>query len=464
MSLFHELTVIDPGTTTASPAAVLAGPVEGDLVLTGPDALAWLGMAMVSPGLGFAAWPSAEEPITVFGSFTPSQEGVLVLVAGGGIGPDGADLQPSWSRPSEELSAFLGTDVVQVDDTPAAAAARLCGPPDAAAGMLDLVGATAVILAGRASSVASELAGHVDVGLGGLDLPVGRLLSCLAWTRGLGSFRLGGTAPDPGPGPTATLLTGPAAARRANELLAEGSAFDVVAAARHGGTTGPATDLATGLGPLGTVLLTGGAVPERPVIVLRGDLAAAARRLVPAPPPHGLVVGPAPAEDRERHQAHQWAAAQRRARSAKETPSDAGGPTLLTEGNAVGYPTTRGAVGAGLLAAIGSARGWREIDPSLPPLLDPVLAHARRQVRGDDAPVPAAALAALATRAGEPGFWENLLSSTEPGTGERLVFGYPAPAVELLRAVVAAEGDAGELRRLLGPVKVSILGAFGGIA
>ena len=45
--------------------------------------------------------------------------------------------------------------------------------------------------------------------------------------------------------------------------------------------------------------------------------------------------------------------------------------------------------------------------------------------------------------------------------GGGVVFPYPAIAVDLLRAVLAADGDAAMLRERLGPVKVAALAAFG---
>jgi hypothetical protein len=172
-----------------------------------------------------------------------------------------------------------------------------------------------------------------------------------------------------------------------------------------------------------------------------------------------------PGEDTERFLAHQWASMARLARLAKEEPTDAGGPTLAGEAAEIGFVGLTGdatAVGIEMLSAIAAARGWHQIDPELPPILDPVLAHAHAQICGDDAPIPAGALAALRIRASEPGFWAGMSSATLPVTGPRLVFPYPPSAVDLLRTAVAADGDATRLRDLVGPVRVSILSAFGG--
>ena len=157
----------------------------------------------------------------------------------------------------------------------------------------------------------------------------------------------------------------------------------------------------------------------------------------------------------------QWGAFQRRVRVGGETPINSGGPTLLAEAAEVGLVGTVDRVDPMLLVAIASARGWEDAVETVGPVLDPVLAHARAQIAGDDAPVGRRELRALREHASAPGFWARLSSMASGADGGGVVFPYPAIAVDLLRAVLAADGDAAMLRERLGPVKVAALAAFG---
>ncbi len=176
----------------------------------------------------------------------------------------------------------------------------------------------------------------------------------------------------------------------------------------------------------------------------------------------GPVFSATAAEDAARYEAHQWAGSIRRARESLDDTWPAGGPTLVSEAQAIGAvwpPHEDAAVGrvdGRTVARIARARGWHVIDPELPPVLDTVLLAARDQLAGGDEAIPAEALATLTEWAGRPGFWPDLLSSVEPPRDGWIVIPYPPASVEILRAVVTAGGDAEALRDWLGPVKGAI--------
>jgi hypothetical protein len=90
--------------------------------------------------------------------------------------------------------------------------------------------------------------------------------------------------------------------------------------------------------------------------------------------------------------------------------------------------------------------------------------EARLQISGADTSITASHLSQLRAWGGEPGFWSDLPSAALPAADDidyMIVFPYPPTAVELLRAVVAADGDAAELRRLIGPIKVAVMTSLG---
>ena len=116
------------------------------------------------------------------------------------------------------------------------------------------------------------------------------------------------------------------------------------------------------------------------------------------------------------------------------------------------------------LKAIAYAQGWHIIEKEFPPVLDEILRKARRQISGDNTPITATHLEQLKSWAIKPDFWDRLLSAALPPeetAEEAIVFPYPASTVDLLRAVMAADGDAEELKHLIGPVKVAVLKGTG---
>ncbi len=456
MSRFSDLIVIDPQGTGESTHFGPSEGAEGALVLVGTDALHWVGATIAGGPTSLVAWPNPAGPLYCYGDGEFNAMSV-VIVSAGGPGPDGADLQPRWSEPDEGLARRFDHPTIRIDADLSDAVERLCGSPDRAADLLHLSGGPLTIWAGAESWIAAELAGQVPLALTTETGPE-RVVSATAWTRRTGSFVM---ADRPAGEGGTTVLTGVAASERASALLEARGGFDLLGAAAPGHGTDPLADFGLLLDGLGGGSFQDDAAPDRPVIVLRG--AAAERiRAEAAGETASSPIGPPPAEDSSRFEAHQWASYQRRAHTAATTPIDIGGPTLLAEAAAIGFVGTHRAVDTRLLTAIASARGWREIDSELPGILDPVVAHARGQIRGDNTPVPADALAALRARSAESGFWDCLLSSTLPVTGDQIVFPYPPVAVDLLRATVAANGDAARLRHLIGPVKVAVMSAFGG--
>jgi len=456
-----------------------------DILITGADGLAWFGESVRASDMVFALWPEPSAPVFIYSDAEGDRltdqlrHGIVVLVAGGGLGR--SDLSVALQRleaPGAATEVFGLERLILVPEAADRAAARLCGQPEVGAAMLQMIGATVTILARPGTSLANEIGPHVEAAYTHTDQADGpSVFARAAWTRGLRTFQLrtSTTIPDLDAalsgslGPTAT-LAGQQDARPAAAALFNGDVeFDIVAAADPGGPTTPLSDLAAAFGGSGPVMFTGPAVPSSPTVILRGDAAAAARnRLAIGTQPNGSPIAPGPGEDRERYDAHQWAGAQRRAALAARPDSPHGGATLVSEAQAIGIDPhfigadSRGAVDFGTVAAISRARGWHPIDPSIRPVLDDALAAARRQISGDGAAVKQSILDPLKRYGAQPGFWPDLLSATVTLDQGALVFPYPAAAVELLRAVVAADGDSAELRRLIGPVKVAILSAFGG--
>jgi len=512
--LAPDLAIIELGQPDeADVDAVFRGPLDGhhDIVMTGADGALWYATAIWSDDVTFAVWPEPDSPVIVYAGADPESladrlaRGVVVLVAGGGLGPDApAVVQNRVDAPSE-LVDFFGTDQIIVSsENPVHAALRLLGHPDDATEMLGILGATVTILARSTSLVAQALVGHARSALvtRGSRRPGPALISRLAWTRALGSFQLVESDTIDGiddilagsMGPTAGITA--EARERAGALLGgDGGDYDIVLAADLGGRTTFVSDLALAFGNLGTVLLTGQAVPPRSVVVLRNSAADAARPhlrsevsdAVDQPDADGsIVVGPAPSEDGERFVAHQWVGSLRRAADAEADEWLHGGPTLASEANALGLVGPPGEmtlpdvsdwpaevdttewVDGETLAAIAYARGWHVVDPDLPPVLDAALAEIHRQIAGGDSPITTALLDQIRTWGAQPGFWADLPSATEPPTTDtkgneefEIVFPYPLPTVELLRAMVATDGDPAELRHLLGPLKVAVLTALG---
>ena len=447
--------------------------------------------------------------------------GTLVLVAGGGLGLDVAYVTTSRVDTAPGVAAFFGLDQVVVSrEAPRAAAGRRVGGTVDGAAMLAANGSTITIRAGAGTVLGGNVAPYVRSSFTVARPGAGpTVVSRVAWTRALGTFQIrevdsladaplgaqgdlsldsviGGAA-----GPVATLHGGATAHDSVATILSgQAGTYDVIAAAAPGGITTFVTDVALALGEFGPVIVTGMAVPPRSAVVLRGAAAEAAqphldgRRVEPdAVVADPIVLGPPPVEDHDRFEAHQWATAQVRAESAlaalgeaePRRPGTATGPadfTLATEAAAVGLigphvPTTPtpggpdgeparqavGTVGSETVEAIAYARGWHVIDPALPPVLDTVLADAHRQIRGSDESVDDGALGQVRQWAADPGFWERLPAATEPVVPSMehvIVFPYPTVTVDLLRAVLAADGEGRELRRLLGPIKVAVLAGF----
>ena len=500
-----ELAAIDhllPSPETVS--GVFAGAVEGvhDVLITGADALTWYSTAFWSDDLVFVVWPSPEASIIVYAGQDHENlverlnNGTIVLVAGGGFDFDVPYVVKKRVDLNPEVAEFFGTDQVVVSsEMPIKAALRRIGNQIDAATQLRVLGAIVTIYARAPSVIAQALSGHA---LSSLTLTNAEksspILTRVAWTRSLGSFQLryveslqniedilGGSL-----GPVATTVPYTGVKDRVYSILDDETAdYDIVAGAEPGGKSTFITDISTGFTGKGHIVLTGQAVPPRTVIVLRGRAADIVRPLLEQSPeiiaaarnPDSLIVGPPPAENRERFMAHQWARMQRRAEEAKSDDWLIGGPSLANEAKNIGLialdetqstsdsmGVKRITVDSETLQAIAYAQGWHIIEKELPPVLDAILGEARRQISGDDTPITTAYLEQLKTWAGKPDFWDRLLSAALPPeeTAEEVfVFPYPASTVDLLRAVVAADGDAEELRHLIGPVKVAVLKGTG---
>lgn len=464
MTIFHDVMVVEPGGTNGPVLRLDGEPGPGAVVLTSADALNWIDHVLDAGPTGALVWPHAAGPIYACGDGFDDAGGTSVVVMlAGGPSPDGTDLQPEWCVIDDALSSAIGHPVMRIGAPVGPTLDRMIGEPGLAGRLLDETSTFVTIAAGATSTVAAELAGHVGPAAHGVD-GLAAATAAAAWTRHVPTFHLAAEAD----GTSATVLVGDAGRARAADLIGAGAGFDIVGAAEVGGRTTALTDLATWAGALGGGGFAGDATPERPVLIVRGEAGRLVRATMPAAdvdPNEWSVIQPAPGEDGERFMAHQWASMARMARLAKEQPTDAGGPTLTSEAAEIGFiglDDDTAAVGIDLLSAIATARGWHEIDPELPPILDPALAHAHAQICGDDTPMPTAILAALGERCRAPGFWVGLSAAVMPVTGPRLVFPYPPSAVDILRTAVAAGGDAERLRELVGPVKVSILSAFGG--
>jgi len=485
-------------------SGVFAGAVEGvhDIMITGADALTWYSTAFWSEDLVFVVWPNPEASIIVYAGRDHENlaeklnNGTIVLVAGGGLGPDVPYVVKKRVELSPGVEEFFGTDQVVVSsEEPIKAALRRIGNQVDAATQLGVLGAIVTIYARAPSVIAQALSSHT---LSSLTLtnteknsPV---LTRVAWTRSLGSFQLryvenfenledilGGSL-----GPVAVTVPYSMVKDRVFSILdGETEEYDIVAGAEPRGKSTFITDLATAFTGNGHMVLTGQAVPPRTVIVLRGKAADSVRPSLEQSPsileslrdPDSLIVGPPPAEDRERFLGHQWATMQRRAEETKSDDWLFGGPSLANEAKNIGLidleeaqPTSdfmgvkRITVDSETLQAIAYAQGWHIIEKELPPVLDAILGEARRQISGDDTPITAAHLEQLKSWAAKPDFWDRLLSAALPPeetAEEAFVFPYPASTVDLLRAVLAADGDAEEFRHLIGPVKVAVLKGTG---
>ena len=499
--IIPELAVIDHKLPSSEKVSgVFAGAVEGihDIMITGADALTWYSTAFWSDDLVFVVWPSPEASIIVYAGRDHENlverldNGTIVLVAGGGLDVDLPYVVKKRVELNPEVAEFFGTDQVVVSsEEPVKAALRRIGNPIDAATQLGVLGAIVTIYARASSVIAQALYGHALSSLTLTNHEKGSpILTRVAWTRSLGSFQLryeddleniedilGGSL-----GPVAsTIPFGEAKDRVFSILDGETEDYDIVAGAEPGGKSTFITDISSAFTGNGHIVLTGQAVPPRTVLVFKGRAADSVRPLLRQSPeiieaarkPDSLIVGPPPAENRERYMAHQWARMQRRAEETKSDDSLFEGPSLANEARNIGLidldevkstvdgmGVKRVTVDSETLQAIAYAQGWHIIEKELPPVLDAVLEEARSQISGDDTPITAAQLEQLKKWASKPDFWERLLSAALPPeetAEEAFVFPYPASIVDLLRAVVAADGDAEELRHLIGPVKVAVL-------
>jgi hypothetical protein len=421
------------------------------------------------------------------------RSGVLVLVSGGGIGYDVPYVVQKRIPPPPELVTFFGTEnIVVSSEEPVRAAVRRLGHPDDAAVELGLLGATVTIQAAANSSIAQALSGFVGSSLTmknahreGLSL-----FSRLAWTRAIGAFQIRYVDDfeeleeilEGSLGLISTIVPLSDTQERVQSVLNSGEEYDIIAAAEPGGLTTFVSDIALAFSDIGYIILTGQAVPPRHIVYLRGTIAEAARDgldLEAVKPLEDIpeqakpiIVGPPPMEIEERFIAHQWVSAQRKAAEALRENWPHGGPTLSSESESVGlidvstmnkeastdvdYGDTP-QVDGDKLKEIAQARGWHIIDPKKLPVLDNILREARRQISGDNTPIRASHLAQLKNWAGEPGFWARLPAATITTVEDMIIFPYPPTAVEIFRAIVAANGEAAELRRLLGPIKLAVL-------
>jgi hypothetical protein len=233
---------------------------------------------------------------------------------------------------------------------------------------------------------------------------------------------------------------------------------------------------------VGYVILTGETVPQRPVLVLHGEASMNVRGNmddhVKTQEDSQIFVGPPETEDHERFMAHQWVSQMYRAEEARFEDYNHGGPSLISEAKSIGlidhtksstlYEPTMiedelreaNIVDTATLTSIAASKGWHLIDSAYPPVLDAILSEARRQISGDGTPITDEYMKKLSSWSKAPGFWDALPTAFIVTSGA-IVFPYPPVAVDLLRAVNAAEGEALELRRLIGPIKVALLSALG---
>ncbi|MDX1690373.1 MAG: hypothetical protein R3290_05055 [Acidimicrobiia bacterium] len=467
---------------------LLAGSVEGEhpVVLTGADGRAWWSAAVSSPDLVFALWTDPGQQLVVYGGDPDTMrsrlETATVAIAAGRLQ---LELNPAWSRARAvegDVASFFGVDVVVSTDDPIEAATRIAGDPAGAGEMLGLVGTTATLLAQPGSQLADRLAAAgarppTSLTLVDGEGELGAIMARSAWTRALGAFQVRsvssldglGAVLDGSVGDMGVVVGDTSARGRAGDLLGGDEAFDVVAAAHSGGRTSFVTDLVTAFGALGVTVVTGSAVPVRPTVVLRGEAAEQARLHLDLEEPTSPMVtmGALAGEHLERYVAHQWVGSMRRAARAATDTWPVGGPTAASEARATGLVGSASpsqapnAIDGEAMVRVARARGWHDIDPALPPVLDRALVAARRQLVGDDTPVPGDVVERVTEWGGRPGFWADLLSGVE-WSGDRIVLPYPAPAIEILRAVVVSGGNAAELRSWLGPVKAAVYRGLAG--
>jgi len=502
-----EPSVIEPSATgSLSPAGVFAGRLDGphDLILTGLDALNWYSTAMASSDVILAVWPHPDELVVIYGGPDPAtiaerlDSGTVVLVAGADLGADVAGVASRRVEAPSELIDFFGFDrLVVSSEPPVDAALRRFGEHGDAAELLGCVGATVTVLARASTAVAEAVSDHIQASFtyDRASRSDPSLVARLAWTRQLGSFQLqevpAGQSPSTASTNSATILGSTAARQRAEELLAgNGGDYDLIASADIGGSTSTATDLVAAFGGTGLVLVSPISI-ERPIVVLHNEAARIARAempvsdlapLVGSPDADTVVIGPPPADDADRLIAHQWARNLRQAELATNNKSPVGGPTLATEADSIGLVgplpqwqssdpelpavDTSQWVDGQTVAAIARARGWHEVDQARVPTLDSGLAATYAQLSGSAQAVESRVWRQVAEWGQEPGFWAGLSSAVELGADDDgddlLIFPYPPVAVELLQLMVASSGEAAELRRLAGPLRVAVASAIGG--
>ncbi|MFC1803695.1 hypothetical protein ACFL0D_07005 [Thermoproteota archaeon] len=501
-----EITAIDFSKPTEEEVtAIFAGSIDGpqDTIITGSDALTWYSTAIWSDNLVFAVWPNPDASIIVYAGNDIDKmkksikNGTIILVAGGGLGKDVPYVVGKRVATPPELVEFFGIEhLVVSSEEPVTAAVRRLGHPDDVAEQLSLLGATVTIFARAPSAIAQILVGHIpsSLTLKQVKRTGPNLITRVAWTRALGAFQVNNIDSlqnikevlEGSLGPSATIIAQTEIAFHINKILGAGTEeYDIIATAQPGGITCFITDLTKAFTDVGPVILTGQAVPPRPVIVLRGQIADRIRSDIQlnkdastngAPLYEEIVFGPPPTEDKERFIAHQWARVQRRAEEARSEDWSHGGPTLVSEAKSIGLLDTiketeiskslvwddirePSLVDTSTLKDIAYARDWHFIDLSLPPVLDSVIKEARQQIIGKDESITSSSFEQLKAWSSDPGFWNTLYTAILPvkENDDFLVFPYPPVAIDLLRAVVAAEGNAKELRRLIGPLKVTIM-------
>ena len=135
----HEVVVIEPGSSSVGASLGPSDAVDGPVVLTGDDALAWVGAVIEAGPTSLIVWPDLDGPLHVFGDGA-FDDGSLVVVAAGGVTVDGVDLRPEWCHRDDEWSEAWGREVMRIEADLAAAIDRLCGPPGRAASFLELAG------------------------------------------------------------------------------------------------------------------------------------------------------------------------------------------------------------------------------------------------------------------------------------------------------------------------------------
>lgn len=460
--------------------------------ITGADALVWYPAALAADDLVLAVWPSPELPVVLYGGDpatldTRLRHGTVVLVAGGHSSLDvGAVVHARVDTPAAAVELFGFDGIATSGEEPLTAAIRRFGDPGTGAELFALNGATVTVRVPDHGSIAEELAGRFGFAVSRVPAqPTAgpTLLARLAWTRSLGAFQMiddpdattAGRSLLASDEPTAVIVPRDDAEAATAALLDGGGRPDIVLSGGPGGPRTTFDDLTLAFGGDGAVVLTGHAVPPHDTVVVRGD-AAAALSVVAERDTDGfsgeaelspqVTLGPAPAEDRDRWLAHNWARSQR----VWAGEPGAGGADLAAEAIAIGaVPITDADLEphqpTGVVARIAAARDWHPIDPELHAALAPIADAVHDQAAGADRDLSAAELATLSQCAADSGLWARLPAAYHqpdvvgPAAFE---FPFPAPTVELLRAAVAADGNAAELRRLIGPIKVALRQGFRG--